>query len=140
MVNEILEHYLDGDEPDQRMIPLAVDAISPDYFLYLYAGHDDWFVVVEADYLFVKEIPRDIEASFPVKVEGWRTLLEHRNETSMKLLPPYIFRNESVNESDDDWRHYHGVVYQDGLKYALIEVKPNQGVGIKEFGLTYYER
>lgn len=135
----IFEKYF-NDMSGHELIPIAVDVLTAgDYHLYLYEAGSGWYVVVEADYLFVTDVARDIEASFPVKVEGWCTLAEYGYETGVKLLPPHVFKNESVNESDEDWEHYHSVVYRDGgIVYAVLKVHPKSGVSIKDFGLTFY--
>lgn len=120
--------------------PLAVDVItSGDYHLYLFDGGKlGWLVVVEADYPFVTDIPRDVETSFPVHVEGWCTLLSHQKQVG-QLLPRNAFMNEQVNESDEDWLRYHATVHQEhGANYAVLRVKPNKGVSASDFGLTFY--
>lgn len=135
---DLLKHYAISER--RHLSPLAVDILLPDYFLYLYAGHDAWYVVAEADYFLVIDIPRDIERSFPVKVEGWCTLVKYKEKSGVKLLAANVFKNENVNESDEDWEHYHGVVYQDGgYTFALLRVKPKAGVGIGDFGLSFFK-
>lgn len=138
MIRDLLNHYFKKEDIRQRIVPLGVDVLSPDYYLYLYAGRDKWFVVVEADYLFMADIPRDIEASFPVKVNGWRTLTDYQKKTGKSLLLPDVFKNQSVNDSDQGSDHYSAVVLKGGTNYALLIVEPNPGVSEQDFALTFY--
>lgn len=140
MLCDLLKHYLSKEGLEQRVIPLAVDVLTPDYYLYLYAGRDDWFVVAEADYLFVRDVPRDVEASFPVEIIGWRTRIDPERKTEQKLLSRNLFKSDRVDETDEDWGHYHDVIYQEyGQKYAVLLVRPKPGVGLEDFGLTFYD-
>lgn len=136
----IFQKYLRGISR-HSIVPIAVDVLTAgDYHLYFYGvGAAEWYVVVEADYMFVTDVTPDIETSFPVKVEGWCTLLDYQHQTGKKLLSPHVFKNDSVNETDEDWEHYHGAVYRDdGMVYALMKVHPNPGVTISDFGLSFY--
>jgi hypothetical protein len=140
MVYEILKNYLPQKVLLQRFIPLKVDVRSPDYYLYLYASDEAWFVVLEFDYIFINEAVRDVEKSFPVKVEGWCTLLEHQQKTGRDLLPRDTFKSDHVNETDGEWEGYHAVAYKKGNTYALLRVIPDPGVDIGSFGLSWPSR
>lgn len=140
MLYELLKYYFDENNLPWYS-PLDIDVlIAGDYHLYLYDGGGSlgWFVVVEADALPVLSVPRDIESSFPVEVEGWYTLLDYQKKSGSNILPPHIFKSERINESDDDWEYYQSVVHQDVLKYAVLKVRPKHNVGVEDFRLTYY--
>jgi len=137
MLYNLLDHYFEADDLPWYS-PLAVDVITEyDYNAYLYKGSMGWFVVVEADYLSAEDVPQEVEASFPVEVMAWYTLLEYQVQTGKKLLPRNVFKNVS-NEEDQNREHYDGVAYQDRMKYVVLKVEPNFGVSVEDFGLTYY--
>jgi hypothetical protein len=136
MIYDILKHYLHPEERRKRFIPLKVDVRSPDYYLYLYASNDAWFVLVDVDYPSLSEVTSDIEDSFPVHVVGWRTLIDYRLKIDDKLLQPTVFSTEQTKGAN----YYHAAFYDErGTKYALLQVEPNDGIDFDSFGLKFYK-
>jgi|GEM_PF-4860631 len=125
MLDTLLENYLPKDKITKlRPIDFAVE--TPwDYHLYLFqlAGQGP-YVIVESDYLFLDEIPKDIEEAFGVKVRGWHMLLSHQNKNAEKILESDIFTDYDL-ENKNDREQYDKVVYQHlptQMKYALLAI------------------
>jgi len=47
-----------------------------------YRSGDDWFVVAEADFLYLTDIVHDIKDIFDMETKGWYTLLEYQKKTT----------------------------------------------------------
>lgn len=135
----LLEHYASSSK-SPRLTPVAIDVISLDYFLHLYAG-EQWYVVVEVDYLSgMPGIAKDIEHSFPVKVTGWCVLKEFQGEAGTDLLPADADDYDPDGTNDANYNNRRWAVYSEfGMKYALLRVEPKPGVGLDDFGLSYFE-
>jgi hypothetical protein len=128
MLDTLLRHYF-GRDAIPKLRPIDFDVCTPwDYHLYLFQiGNLGWFVIVESDFLFLIDIPKDTQEAFGVKVEGWCTLFEYQKATGEKLLPPNIFSDYDLR-SKDDYEYYNEVVYKHkptSMRYALLKVSDN---------------
>ncbi len=141
MIESITQQYSFAEQFKQVM-PVAVDVITPgDYHLYLYhANEQDWFVVVEADYLFMKDIPKDVALSFDVKAECYFVLKAEKEKTSRTCVPADFFDSNDQNRWNDHERMaYQSIVCEiNRYKYVLLKVSPNQHFDIKDFKLSYF--
>ena len=140
MYREILKHYLLPAE-SHFVMPLAVDVVELDYYLYLIANRaGQWFAIAQADYMPGLQIVDDVEAAFPVKVLGWRPHHEGQARTSNILPPGTVMMSTAGDWSKEDWDTFNKVTIQneDGV-FALLAVEPAEGASYADFGLTFYE-
>lgn len=146
MFYHITKHYL---KEKFACIPLAVDVVlEGDRHLYLFHNYYKWYVIVEADHLTLDSYTiEEIEEAFPVKVVGWCTLLEYQKEGGKQMVTTE--ENEAARKEANETPPEHKLTLEykdvaftepgDSFVYALLEVKPNPGIDLRSFGLSFYK-
>lgn len=131
MFNNALSFYFDV-KPHQ-FTPLKMLVLTPgDEHLYLFTYQNKWYVLVEADFPLLKSLVEEIEAQFPVTVAGWQTLKEKTDTVS--VIPRDAFSSDTANETDENWKNFSLLFHEEyGMKYALLCVVPNAGIGVSDF-------